>query len=128
MITIPKFTEEQKKDNLRLAVKALRENPKKAKKQMMDDDGGRCCLCVMAHVAEDICGAEKNSFCGSKTPEIDLRKVFNVKDTSPSGDNFLLDGQWAALWNDGDYDDGDIYVEERSHAEIADMIEKEYLS
>ena len=123
MITIPEFTEEQKKDNLRKAVEALRNNPKKAKGQMMDVVGGRCCLCVMAHVAEDICGAGRNSFCGSKTPNIDLREVFNVKDTPPSGDNFLLGNQYAAVWNDGGID-----VEEKTHAEIADMIEKEYLS
>jgi len=122
MITIPEFTEEQKKDNLRKAVEALRNNPKKAKNQMMDVVGGRCCLCVMAHVAEDICGAERNSFCGSETPNIDLREVFNVKATTPTGDNFLLGNQYAAVWNDG------FNVEEKSHAEIADMIEKEYLS
>ena len=129
MITIPKFTEEQKKDNLRLAVKALRENPKKATRQMMDDDGGRCCLCVMSHVAEDICGVERNSFCGSETPNIDLRKVFNVEDATSTGDNFRVGGQYAAVWNDGAnvWNDG-FDVEEKSHAEIADMIEKEYLS
>lgn len=122
MITIPKFTEEQKKDNLRLAIKALRENPKKAKEQMMDLVGGRCCLCVMAHVAEDICGAERNSFCGSKNPKIDLSKFFYVKHVTFSGDNFLLGNLYASEWNDG------FYAEEKSHAEIADMIEKEYLS
>jgi hypothetical protein len=122
MITIPKFTEEQKKDNLRKAVQALRENPKKAHGQMMNAVGGRCCLCVMAHVAEDICGAERNSFCGDETPNIDLREVFNVKYCTPTGDNFELSGEYAAVWNDG------FNVEEKSHAEIADMIEKEYLS
>jgi len=126
MITIPKFTEEQKKDNLRKAVEALRNNPKKAHEQMMDNEGGRCCLCVMAHVAEDICGAEKNSFCGNATPNIDLDQVFALPDGC--GDNFRVGGRYASLWNDGDHDDGDIYVEEKTHAEIADMIEKEYLS
>jgi hypothetical protein len=121
MIITTKFTEEQKKDNLRKAVKALRENPKKAKNLMMDENGGRCCLCVMAHVAEDICGEERNSFCSWKTPNIDLDQVFALPDGC--GDNFLLDGQWAAVWNDGANG-----MEEKSHAEIADMIEKEYLS
>jgi hypothetical protein len=123
MITMPEFTEEQKKDNLRLAIKALRENPKKAKNLMMDDEGGRCCLCVMAHVAEDICGAERNSFCGSKTPKIDLNKFFYVNNVTFSGDNFLLKTQYASVWNDGSNG-----IKEKSHAEIADMIEKEYLS
>jgi uncharacterized protein YqkB len=121
MITIPKFTKEQKKDNLRLAVKALRENPKKATKQMMDDDGGRCCLCVMAHVAEDICGAERNSFCAFLDTKINLAHVFAVN-VDDSHDVLLWD-DLASNWNDGDS-----FLQEKTHAEIADMLEKEYLA
>jgi hypothetical protein len=118
---IPTFTEEQKKDNLRLAVKALRENPKKAKGQMIDDDGGRCCLCVMAHVAEDICGVERNSFCSILLPTIDLSDVFAVADYASF--DVVLGGDAASDWNDGS-----VGFVEKTHAEIADMIEKEYLA
>jgi hypothetical protein len=123
MINIPQqFTEEQKKDNLRLAVKALRENPKKAKGQMIDDDGGRCCLCVMAHVAEDICGVERNDFCGTHLPKINLGEVFALfKDKYGIRDNIVLQDEYASVWNDGER------VEEKTHAEIADMIEAQYL-
>jgi hypothetical protein len=120
---IPEFTKKQKKDNLKKAVEALRNNPKKTMRKMMDDDGGRCCLCVMAHVAEDICGVPRNSFCGYLTPKIQMSKVFAIAHGKIMvDDNILIQGEYASVWNDG------FRVDEKTHAEIADMLEKEYLS
>lgn len=126
------FTEEQKKDNLRLAIKALRENPKKAMHMMQDNAGGRCCLCVMAHVAEDIMGYDRGELCGSITPRFDMSAVFGTRVMKPPGNfvgdptNVVIGGVVASSYNDGDgYRDG---IKPLSHTEIADMLEKEYLT
>jgi len=119
---IPKFTPEQKIENLKLAIKALRENPIKAKHKMSDEFGGRCCLCVIAHVAEDICGVKRNTFCDFLTPNVNLNEIFPFNNHFIRiGDNILLKGEYASNWNDGSN------VEEKTHAEIADMIEEEFL-
>ncbi len=126
------FTEEQKKDNLRLAIKALRENPKKAMHMMQDNAGGRCCLCVMAHVAEDIMGYERDELCGIMNPRFDMSAVFGTRAMQPIGNfvgdptNVVIGGVVASRYNDGDsYREG---IKPLSHAEIADMLEKEYLT
>jgi len=116
------FTEEQKKENLRLAIKALRENPKKAKEIMQDENGGRCCLCVMAHVAEDIMGYERNKLCGGTLPKFKMSDVFSVQELDTFPENIKVGEYLASRWNDG-YDD----IEEKTHKEIADMLEYEYL-
>jgi len=117
---IPTFTPDQKIENLKLAIKALRENPIKAKHKMTDELGGRCCLCVIAHVAEDICGVKRNTFCDFLTPNINLNKIFPF-DNVNVGDNIFLQGEYASNWNDG------CNVKEKTHAEIADMIEEEFM-
>ncbi len=116
------FTEEQKKDNLRLAIKALRENPKKALEQMQDENGGRCCLCVMAHVAEDIMGYERNELCSEALPVFKMSDVFAVQELETFPDNIKVGEYLASRWNDGSDD-----IEEKTHKEIADMLEEEYL-
>jgi hypothetical protein len=115
------FTEEQKKENLRLAIKALRENPKKAKEMMQDGNGGRCCLCVMAHVAEDIMGYKRNELCNEALPLFTMSDVFAVQESKTFPENVEVGGDLASRWNDGGDD-----IEEKTHAEIADMLEKEY--
>ena len=117
------FTEEQKKDNLRLAIKALRENPKKANNMMQDNNGGRCCLCVMAHVAEDIMGYERDELCCEALPLFKMSDVFAVQELETFPENIKVGEYLASRWNDG----GD-NIEEKTHAEIADMLEKEYLT
>jgi len=116
------FTEEQKKENLRLAIKALRENPKKALEEMQDENGGRCCLCVMAHVAEDIMGYERDELCGTMSPLFKMSDVFAVQELDMYPDNVKVGEYLASRWNDGGNN-----IEEKTHVEIADMLEKEYL-
>jgi hypothetical protein len=122
MITIPKFTEEQKIENLKKGIEALRKNRKKAVGAMKNDRGGRCCLCVLAHVAEDICGVERDTFVGTFMPSIDLREIFAIGSiTFP--ENLVVNGQSLSSWNDGS-----IECKKTSHKKIADMLEKGYIS
>ena len=122
---------EQQKENLKLGIKALRENPLKAKDQMRDSFGGRCCLCVLSEVAEDIQGVPRGTFTYREpygqydiTPTSDLAEIFGLHNESSSGQfNFVINNKMASMWNDGFG-----YEREASHAEIADMIEKEFLS
>lgn len=127
------MTNEQK-ENLRLALKALRENPKKAKGQLRDNQGGRCCLCVMGEVAEDINNVKRNSYTplGAALPLSILADVFGLRNIEYKGSpkfNFLLEDYSASCLNDGieKIDEHCQGVEEKSHAEIANMIEIEYL-
>lgn len=136
------FTAEQKKDNLRLGIKALRENPKKATLTMQDNSGGRCCLCVLSHVAEDIMGYERDELTGSMLPTFNMSDVFGTNTILGAEANIMIDGVLASRYNDGDehhtvnvHDDdreGDesrqIYIRAHEHTEIADLLEKEYLS
>ena len=122
---------EQQKENLKLGIKALRENPLKAKDKMRDSSGGRCCLCVLSEVAEDIQGVPRGTFTYREpdggddiTPTSDLAEIFGLPNESCSEQfNFMINHQMASTWNDGFG-----YAREASHAEIADMIEKEFLS
>jgi len=122
---------EQQKENLKLGIKALRENPLKAKDQMRDSSGGRCCLCVLSEVAEDIQGVPRGTFTYREphgedaiVPTSDLAEIFGLHNESSSGQfNFLINDKMASIWNDGFG-----FTPELSHKEIADMIEKEFLS
>jgi len=122
---------EQQKENLKLGIKALRENPLKAKDQMRDSSGGRCCLCVLSEVAEDIQGVPRGTFTYCEpdgedaiAPTSDLAEIFGLRNVSISQTfNFMINHKMASIWNDGFG-----YTSELSHAEIADMIEKEFLS
>jgi hypothetical protein len=122
---------EQQKENLKLGIKALRENPLKAKDQMRDSSGGRCCLCVLSEVAEDIQGVPRGTFTYREpdgedaiAPTSDLAEIFGLRNESSSPTfNFMINHQMASIWNDGFG-----FTPEASHAEIADMIEKEFLS
>jgi hypothetical protein len=122
---------EQQKENLKLGIKALRENPLKAKDQMRDSSGGRCCLCVLSEVAEDIQGVPRGTFTYREpdgedaiVPTSDLAEIFGLHNEFISEQfNFLINHKMASIWNDGLG-----FTPELSHKEIADMIEKEFLS
>jgi hypothetical protein len=118
-MNIPTFTKEQQKENLKLAVANLRANPLKAKEQMRDDVGGRCCLCVMSDTAEDICGLERQSLETTPfLPSFELTNIFGIESIFNDSFLFKINGISASVWND-DYD--------KSHTEIADMLEEGYL-
>lgn len=120
---------DKQKENLKLGIKALRENPAKAKGQMRDDHGGRCCLCVLSEVAEDIEGVPPNTFTYHEKygpailPTSDLSDIFGLPNSNIGVPefNFNINNVPASNWNDGND------VPELSHVEIADMIEKEFL-
>ena len=126
-MNIPTFTPEQQKENLRLAVADLRANPIKATDSMRDKAGGRCCLCVMAETAERICGLLENELShDSALPTYHLAHVFglhNIALEENTGFNFTVGGWSATAWNDGSYPN----TPEKTHGEIADMIEEEFL-
>jgi len=118
------YTPEEQKENLRKACQALRENPKKATYRMRDHDGGRCCLCVMAEVAEDIDGATRGTYSkDGNLPSVKLYRIYGIEKANahPWLYNFAIQGIYASSHNDG------ARTSEKTHAEIADMIEKEYL-
>lgn len=128
------FTEKQKKDNLRLAIKALRENPKKAISTMQDNAGGRCCLCVISHVAEDIMGYHRDELTGGMLPLFNMCDVFGTDTIIGAESNIMIDGVLASRYNDGDQSDTEevdeslkTYIRAHTHAEIADLLEKAYL-
>lgn len=117
------MTDEQKQ-NLRLALQDLRANPNKAIGHMRNEAGGRCCLCVIAETAAKIKGLDKNAFItNSGFPTCELKEIFGLPNEHQNGTlfNFVIKGSTASCWNDGEC------VEEKSHVEIADMIEEEYL-
>lgn len=113
-----KFTKKQKIENLKKGIEALRKNRKKAVGVMKNDQGGRCCLCVLAHVAEDICGVKHDTFVGTFMPTVDLYKVFAIN-TSNFRD-LIVNGRNLSEWNDGIGE-----CKKTSHKKIADMLEKE---
>jgi hypothetical protein len=122
----PTYTPAQQQDNLRRAVDALRANPLKAIGSMQTPDGGRCCLCVLAHVAEDIDGVPRGSYCLDYLPKARLSKVFGLPNSHPIKDkfNFKLLAHEASFLNDGDVSQG---MPDMSHKQIAHLIEKQYI-
>ena len=114
-----KFTKKQKIENLKKGIEALRKNRKKAIGAMKNDRGGRCCLCVLAHVAEDICGVEHDTFVGAFMPTVNLSKVFAIN-TAPNLFDLIVNGRNLSEWNDGV-----VKGTRASHKKIADMLEKE---
>jgi len=128
---IPQFTPEQQKENLKKGVEALRSNPLKATGEMSSSDGGRCCLCVLKDVAEDLCGLARGSLlCNVSFPDGKLAEVFgllpNVKYINYGFDFSLYINDDYTIFNASELNDGD-GCDELSHKEIADLIEKQYL-
>lgn len=116
------YTPEEQKENLRKGCEALRANEKKAKRVMQDGKGGRCCLCVLAHVAEDIDEVARDAYVGDTLPSERIGYVFGMQNHSYASFNTKIGDQTLTSLNDGVY-----ILKELSHAEIADLIEKEYL-
>lgn len=115
------YTPEQQKNNLRLAVDALRKNERKATGDMYNETGGRCCLCVMSNLAEDIDGVPRDTYTAEGLPLARVGEVYGLPNSS-RGDgalfNFSIGGHDASCLNDNG----------KTHREIAGMIEKEFLT
>jgi len=126
-MNIPSFTPEQQKENLKLGIKALRANPRKARYKMEDSYGGRCCLKVLSDTAEDICGLEMNTLVKNDMhPSPLLSEIYGLPNYIAEDEgffDFLLgkDNIAASSHNDG------ASTSEKTHKEIADMIEEQYL-
>ena len=116
-----KFTKKQKIANLKKGIKALRQNKRKARFRMQRSNGGRCCLCVLAHVAEDICKVPRNSFCEDVLPNIDLSEVFAIA----TNNNKMPQVKGIALDR---LNDRGISGKACSHKAIAQMLEDEYIN
>lgn len=121
------MTEEQKR-NLELACQALEANPKKAKGAMRDNNGGRCCLAVMADVACEIKGLQPGELDSDEFfPRASLSEVFgipNAKSHDTGEFSFTIYGNRAEHYNDGSIQ---FDVLEKNHVEIAAMIRGAYL-
>ena len=117
------YTKEEQRQNLEGACKALEENPKKAKGRMRDEDGGRCCLCVMEDYAMSIDPDIKKG--GVLTPSLDLEGFYGLKRSenlhgSVFGFNFdFKDGILASEYNDN--------KNNHTHKEIAARIRRDFL-
>jgi hypothetical protein len=108
----------EQKENLKAGIKALRDNPQKANGIMRDENGGRCCLCVLFDTAvERGYTGERNNFMPKDT--LSLANFFGMK--CDSMDEIVIDYHSLQAWNDG------ADCEEKTHVEIADMLEKKYL-
>ena len=127
------------KANLKLAIQNLRANPKKAKEEMCDKSGGRCCLCVMSDTAEDILGVERGSLrYDDFYPKNDIEEVFGIKSENKSyyspefanSLNFIMlnDGFTSLYCHVGIKGIHQNDFKEYSHVEIADLIEKKFLT
>ena len=99
-------------------LKDLRTNPWKAKEQMRDDNGGRCCLCVALDTALRLgyrpANHEHLEDCENYPPH-SMGAFFGWPSRDP-----CLSGTCAVRHNDGDT------VQEKTHKEIADLFEREF--
>ena len=101
---------------------------------MQDNAGGRCCLCVISHVAEDIMGYHRDELTGGMLPLFNMCDVFGTDTIIGAESNIMIDGVLASRYNDGDQSDTEevdeslkTYIRAHTHAEIADLLEKAYL-
>lgn len=138
-MTSDQLTEEQKRAYLEEACQALEKNPLKATKLMRESDGSRCCLCVMMDTMVSI--AERDGIElileGDSLEDYGypprmmgdfygLPRAMHTTSINATQFDFPLGGARASVHNDGlDYISGPI--SEKTHAEIAAMIRKEYL-
>ena len=99
--------------------KDLRANPAKARLQMRDGFGGRCCLCVARDTAIRL-GLGLNEIAPEFVPEDDVRLFFGWGDGVTQSPE--MDGVFAAIWNDGSYT---LDIEPMNHARIAMLVEAE---
>ncbi len=78
----------------------------------------------MADVAEDVDGVERGTYSANEMlPLGRLSEVYGIEkaNASPLLYNFAIQGRYASSHNDG------AQTSEKTHDEIAEMIEKEYL-
>lgn len=97
-------------------LKDLRANPVKATGTMRDPEtGGRCCMCVAYDTAQRL-GADLSSLDDVYgLPPDEISSFYGWHDNNP-----IINGDKAAVWNDG------VRVDEKSHIEIAAMFEQEF--
>lgn len=118
------YTEDQQKANLEEACKALEANPKKAKGEMRDDEGGRCCLCVMEDCARSI--DSEIRLGDDYYPHKNLSAFYGLENCYDSNYGFCFrfrNGAKASEYNDGTND-----IKELTHKEIAARIREDFLS
>ena len=118
----------EQRERIKAGVQALRDNPLKAK-GWMKKNGGRCCLCVLEEKAKEIgfkgegdeefCDDGLANFYGFKSEKLELNDSNRSIAIVP-----VVSGQTMNKWNDGE---SHFSIPEKSHKEIADMIEEEYL-
>lgn len=101
----------------RLWANALRENKKKAKRQMRDGEGGRCCLAVASDVAHShgVKGLENVNF-----PHENVGRFFGWGFKNPTLKT-KKSTYSASVLNDGNTDI------ELSHQEIAECVENTFV-
>jgi len=111
--------------NIKGAAQAIRNNPRKAKYEMRDSMGGRCCLCVMMDYAEEQGADVKQSEDNDLPAREGMEQFYGIKTmnnlTEQNMFDFILQGSPASHHNDG------VDIREKTHEEIADMIEKEFI-
>lgn len=116
------YTKEEQRRNLEGACKALEENPKKAKQEMRDSEGGRCCLCVMEDYAKSI-DPKIRTGC-EEYPHKDLEAFYGLKSYYKSVFNFAFNNSDEA----SECNDGMGFTKEHTHKEIAARIRKDFLA
>jgi hypothetical protein len=120
---------EDQKSNLRKAVEALRANENKATTSMRNAAGGRCCLCVMSEVAEDMQGLERGSLeLDDALPVSSLSEFYGLPNSAKAGGFSFRLRHGEAHLSVTELNDGSLTKRSLTHAEIADLIEQQYLT
>lgn len=110
-------------------MEALRANEKKATDIMRNAAGGRCCLCVMSDVAEDIQGLERGSLeLDDALPVSSLSEFYGIPSSAKAGGFSFRLRYGEAHLSVTEINDGSEAVRAATHAEIADLIEQQYLT
>jgi len=108
-------------ERIKAGVQALKYNPLKAVGQMRNEDGGRCCLCVLQDKAIELGFEGKTD--GYFLPSEFLCEFYGFE---PDDNKMpVVGGISMENWNDGQ---GEAHRQEKTHQEIAIMIEQEYLT
>lgn len=107
---------------LKGACEALRENTQKAKNRMSDINGGRCCLRVMEDFARDNSEVPFVQGCDTAPDRNYFKEVYGIEFSH----SFKIEEDGEKLEHSlMNLNDGRL-TEERSHVEIAEIIEKEF--
>ena len=114
---------ETQKINLKGAIQALRDNPLKARGEMKNSQGGRCCLCVMDDYAKQ--HVTDVEYCDRRSLFPDKKYFNEVYGFDPKWPVLPFNGYMydLAVFNDGsDF----LGILEHTHKEIADLLEKRF--